>query len=333
VTERPWQIWIDTGGTFTDCLALDPAGVQRRAKVLSSSALRATIAAVDAPDRLRIREDWGAAPGVVNGLRVRRVGSVDEGARVASYDPATGKMRLDRALDGAEPGVSIEIRSAEEAPILAARLVTGTASGHALPPLAMRLATTRGTNALLERRGARTALFITRGFGDLPRIGTQQRPDLFALDVRRADPLYDTSVEVDERLAADGSVLIPLDLASVRAHAARLVGEGVRSAAVALMHAFRDPAHERAVAEALREAGFAHVAASAELAASIGLLARTETAVVDAYLGPVIGGYLDGVRGALGGGRLHVMTSAGGLVRPEDFRAKDSLLSGPAGSG
>ncbi|MBB4639687.1 hydantoinase B/oxoprolinase family protein [Longimicrobium terrae] len=331
MTERLWQIWIDTGGTFTDCLALDPAGVQRRAKVLSSSALRATIMAVEAPDCLRIREEWGAVPGVVDGLQVRRVGSVDEGARVASYDPATGEMRLNRALDGAAPGVSIEIRSAEEAPILAARLVTGTASGDALPPLAMRLATTRGTNALLERRGARTALFITRGFGDLSRIGTQQRPELFALDVRRPDPLYDTAVEVDERLAADGSVLIPLDLASVRAHASRLVGQGVRSAAVALMHAFRDPAHERAVADALREAGFAHVAASAELAASIGLLARTETAVVDAYLGPVIGGYLDGVRGALGGGRLHVMTSAGGLVRPEDFRAKDSLLSGPAG--
>ncbi|HEX8394299.1 MAG TPA: hydantoinase/oxoprolinase family protein, partial [Longimicrobium sp.] len=331
MTERPWQIWIDTGGTFTDCLALDPAGMPRRAKVLSSSALRATVAAVDAPDRLRIREDWGAAPGVVDGLQVRRVGSDAEGARVAEYDPAKGALRLDRPLAEVAAGTALEVRSAEEAPILAARLVTGTRADHPLPPLAMRLATTRGTNALLERRGARTALFITRGFGDLPRIGTQQRPDLFALDVRRPDPLYDVAVEVGERRAADGSVLAPLDLAGVRAHAARLAGQGVLSAAVALMHAFRDPAHERAVGDALREAGFEHVAASAELAGSIGLLARTETAIVDAYLGPVIGGYLDGVRGALGGGRLHVMTSAGGLVRPEDFRAKDSLLSGPAG--
>ncbi|HEX6911179.1 MAG TPA: hydantoinase B/oxoprolinase family protein, partial [Longimicrobium sp.] len=103
------------------------------------------------------------------------------------------------------------------------------------------------------------------------------------------------------------------------------------SAAVALAHAFRDPAHERALAEALRGAGFEHVSLSSELAPFIGLLARAQTAVVDAYLGPVIGRYLDGVRGALGGGRLHVMTSAGGLVRPEDFRARDSLLSGPAG--
>jgi 5-oxoprolinase (ATP-hydrolysing) len=327
----PWQIWIDTGGTFTDCLALDPHGTLRRAKVLSSSALRAVVTEAESADTLRIGEEWGAAAGVVDGLEMRVLGSDGAPARIASYEPASGRVRLERGMDGIRPGAAVEVRSPEEAPILAARLVTGTAFGAPLPPLAMRLATTRGTNALLERRGAATALFITRGFGDLLRIGTQQRPDLFALDVRRPAPLYAESVEVAERRAADGSVLLPLDLASVRAAAERLAAGGIRSAAVALAHAFRDPAHERALAEALREAGFEHVSLSSELAPFIGLLARAETAVVDAYLGPVIGRYLEGVRSALGGGRLHVMTSAGGLVRPEDFRAKDSLLSGPAG--
>ena len=326
-----WQIWIDTGGTFTDCLALDPHGTLRRAKVLSSSALRAVVVEVEAPDTLRIAEEWGAAAGVVDGLELRILGADARPARIASYDPASGRMRLERGMDGARPGAAVEVRSAEEAPILAARLVTGTAFGAPLPPLAMRLATTRGTNALLERRGAPTALFITRGFGDLLRIGTQQRPDLFALDVRRPAPLYAQSIEVAERRAADGSVLLPLDLADARAAAERAASTGIRSAAVALAHAFRDPAHEWVLAEALRAAGFEHVSISSDLAPFIGLLARAETAVVDAYLGPVIGRYLDGVRGALGGGRLHVMTSAGGLVRPEDFRAKDSLLSGPAG--
>ncbi len=326
-----WQIWIDTGGTFTDCLALDPHGTLRRAKVLSSSALRAVVADVESADTLRIGEEWGAAAGVVDGLEMRVLGSDAASARIASYDPVSGRIRLERGMEGIRAGASIEIRSPEEAPILAARLVTGTAFGAALPPLAMRLATTRGTNALLERRGAATALFITRGFGDLLRIGTQQRPDLFALDVRRPAPLYAESVEVAERRAADGSVLLPLDLEPVRAVAARMASAGIRSAAVALAHAFRDPAHERALADALREAGFEHVSLSSELAPFIGLLARAETATVDAYLGPVIGRYLEGVRSALGGGRLHVMTSAGGLVRPEDFRAKDSLLSGPAG--
>jgi 5-oxoprolinase (ATP-hydrolysing) len=327
----PWQIWIDTGGTFTDCLAVDPHGTLRRAKVLSSSALRAVVAEVESADTLRVAEEWGAAAGVVDGLEMRVLGSHAAPARIAFYDPASGRMRLEGATGGISRGAAVEVRSAEEAPILAARLVTGTAFGAALPPLAMRLATTRGTNALLERRGAPTALFITRGFGDLLRIGTQQRPDLFALDVRRPAPLYAESVEVAERRAADGAVLLPLDLAEARAAAQRLASAGLRSAAVALAHAFRDPAHERALADALREAGFEHVSISSALAPFIGLLARAETAVVDAYLGPVIGRYLQGVRGALGGGRLHVMTSAGGLVRPEDFRAKDSLLSGPAG--
>jgi 5-oxoprolinase (ATP-hydrolysing) len=327
----PWQIWIDTGGTFTDCLAVDPHGTLRRAKVLSSSALRAVVAEVESDGTLRIAEEWGAAAGVVDGLELRILGADAQPVRIASYDPASGRMRLERGMDGVRSGAAVEVRSAEEAPILAARLVTGTAFGAPLPPLAMRLATTRGTNALLERRGAPTALFITRGFGDLLRIGTQQRPDLFALDVRRPAPLYAESIEVAERRAADGSVLLPLDPADAWAAAERAASTGIRSAAVALAHAFRDPAHEQVLAEALRAAGFEHVSISSDLAPFIGLLARAETAVVDAYLGPVIGRYLDGVRGALGGGRLHVMTSAGGLVRPEDFRAKDSLLSGPAG--
>jgi 5-oxoprolinase (ATP-hydrolysing) len=331
LSPSPWQIWIDTGGTFTDCLAVDPHGTLRRAKVLSSSALRAVVVDVESADTLRIGEEWGAAAGVVDGLEMRVLGADRAPARIASYDPASGRMRLERGIDGIRPGAAVEVRSPEEAPILAARLVTGTGFGASLPPLAMRLATTRGTNALLERRGAPTSLFITRGFGDLLRIGTQQRPDLFALDVQRPAPLYAESVEVTERRAADGAVLLPLDLASARAAAARLTADGIRSAAVALAHAFRDPAHERALAETLRGAGFEHVSLSSDLAPFIGLLARAETATVDAYLGPVIGRYLEGVRGALGGGRLHVMTSAGGLVRPEDFRAKDSLLSGPAG--
>lgn len=240
----PWQIWIDTGGTFTDCLALDPAGTLRRAKVLSSSALRAVVAEVESADTLRIAEEWGAAPGVVDGLELRVLGADAAPARIASYDPASGRMRLERGMDGVHAGASVEVRSPEEAPILAARLVTGTAHGAPLPPLAMRLATTRGTNALLERRGAPTALFITRGFGDLLRIGTQQRPDLFALDVRRPAPLYAAAIEVDERRAADGSVLLPLDVDAARGAAEGPAAEGIRSAAVALAHAFRDPAHE-----------------------------------------------------------------------------------------
>ncbi|HET7464372.1 MAG TPA: hydantoinase B/oxoprolinase family protein [Longimicrobium sp.] len=328
----PWQIWIDTGGTFTDCLARDPRGRLHRAKVLSSSALRATVERALASDALRIKEEWRAPQGLVDGFEVRLLGVRHPPVRVTTYDLKTHTVYLDRPLPGLPPaGTTIELASPEEAPILAAKLVTQTPFGGRLPALSMRLATTRGTNALLERRGGRVALFITRGFGDLLRIGTQQRPELFALRVETRAPLYEAVVEVDERLSADGSVLRALDADALAAAAAQLAADGIDSAAVALMHAYRNPAHERAVAEALRCAGFRHVSLSHELAPLIKLLPRAETAVVDATLAPVIADYLRRVGGALHGGRLHVTTSAGGLVRPEEFRAKDSLLSGPAG--
>lgn len=335
-----WRLFVDTGGTFTDCLGLDPQGVLHRAKVLSSSSLRARIAAVaasdrmrlEAPDRVRLEAPWQVPPGFFAGCTVRLL-EIGAEAAVAGDGPE-GFLRLAAPLAGAAPGAAVELRSPEEAPVLAARLMTGTPPPQPLPPLALRLATTRGTNALLERKGAATALFVTAGFADLLRIGTQQRPDLFALDIRRPEPLYGAVVEVPERLAADGSVLRPLDgaaRAAMAAEAGRLLGEGFEAAAVALLHSFRNPAHEEALGEALREAGFRHVSLSCRLAPLIQILPRAETAVADAYLSRVLASYLEGVARPLSGGTLHVMTSAGGLVRAGSFHAKDSLLSGPAG--
>jgi 5-oxoprolinase (ATP-hydrolysing) len=322
-----WRIWIDTGGTFTDCLAVDPRGTLHRAKVLSTSAVRGRIAGSEG-DAVRLATGWDLPPGFFRGFTFRVLGS-DLTRTVAGSDPAI--LRLDGPIPGDLAGAAFELRSPEEAPVLAARLVTRTPLAAGLPEIAMRLATTRGTNALLERKGAATALFITRGFADLPRIGTQQRPDLFALEIVRPEPLYREAVEVPERLAADGSVLIPLDAGAVREAARRLLDGGIEAAAVALMHAYRSPRHEQEVGRLLREAGFRYVSLSSELAPLIKLLPRAETAVVDAYLSPILERYLAGVSSALGSGSLHVMTSAGGLVRAEAFRAKDGLLSGPAG--
>jgi 5-oxoprolinase (ATP-hydrolysing) len=335
-----WQVWVDTGGTFTDCLALDPGGTPRRAKVLSSSSLRGVVDAELDPVRLRIREDWGAVPGLVRAFRFRMLGSDGPAVAVAEYDPETAILHLREPFSvPVSVGAAFEVVSPEEAPVLAARLVTGTPADAPLPPLALRLATTRGTNALLERKGVATALFVTRGFRDLLAIGTQQRPELFALAVRKPHPLYQAVVEVPERLAADGSVLAPLDVESLAPEIARLLGAGVRAAAVALLHSFRNPEHERELEAFLHDSGFAHVSCSSALAPLIKLLPRAETAVVDAYLGPVMGDYLRRVRAPLEehapsaarSSQLLVMTSAGGLVRPENFRAKDGLLSGPAG--
>ena len=326
----PWRIWIDTGGTFTDCLAVDPEGRLHRAKVLSTSAVRGRIAGASGMNAVRLATAWNLPQDFFCGFTFRLLGSEAEAWTVEASDPMI--LRLDGPLsEGIFAGAACELRSPEEAPILAARLVTRTPLSAELPAIAMRLATTRGTNALLERKGAATALFITRGFADLLRIGTQQRPDLFALEIVKPEPLYREVVEAPERLAADGSVLIPLDEEAVREAARRLLGTGIEAAAVALMHAYRNPRHEAEIGNLLRQAGCRYVSLSSELAPLIKLVPRAETAVVDAYLSPILERYLGGVSGALGGGSLHVMTSAGGLVRAGAFRAKDGLLSGPAG--
>lgn len=290
--------------------------------MLSTSALRGRVAERLGPATLRIEAGWSVPDRFLTGFAFRLLGG-DERKVILQ----TGTLlELDGPVE--EEGTAFELRSPEEAPILAARLVTGTPLGDPLPEIAMRLATTRGTNALLERKGAPTALFITRGFADLLVIGTQQRPDLFALDIRKPRPLYRTVVEVEERLAADGSVLVPLTPLNTEG----IEGlQGIESVAVALMHSYSNPAHEEALGELLREAGFRHVSLSSRLAPLIKLLPRAETAVVDAYLSPILEGYLSRVGSALSEGTLHVMTSAGGLVRAGSFHAKDSLLSGPAG--
>jgi 5-oxoprolinase (ATP-hydrolysing) len=336
LTSNPWRIWADTGGTFTDCLAVDPAGRLHRAKVLSTSALRARVAERRGPAALRLAADWLVPAGFFRGYVFRVLGVLGREhpeRTVVDWDPATGMIHLDGPLDGDDlVDRPCELRSPEEAPVLAARWVTGTPLETPLPVMAMRVATTRGTNALLERKGAATALFITRGFADLLRIGTQQRPDLFALDIEKPEPLYSVVVEVPERLAADGSVLIPLEPEALRETVERLIADGVESAAVALLHSYRNPSHEEALGALLAGCGFRHVSLSANLAPLIKLLPRAETAVVDAYLSPILERYLKGVEGSLApGSSLHVMTSAGGLVRAASFRAKDALLSGPAG--
>jgi 5-oxoprolinase (ATP-hydrolysing) len=253
--------------------------------------------------------------------------------QVERYEPDCGRLTLDGALEPKlAEGTGFELVSDEPAPVLVARLLTGTGRASPLPPMRLRLATTLGTNALLQRRGVPTALFITAGFGDLLRIGDQQRPELFALRVERAEPLYEEVVEVPERLDAEGGVLESLNLKAIEVDARSLVRRGVDVAAVSLLHAYRNPEHELRLADALRQWGFRHVSCSADLAPRIKMLPRTETALINAYLAPIVGGYLDRVVDSLTGeSRLLVMTSAGGLSAPAGFRPKDSLLSGPAG--
>ncbi len=334
-----WEIAVDTGGTFTDALGTAPDGAIHRAKVLSSSAIRGVIRAIHQEGsgrELTIHPGQPWPRDFPAGFRLRLLsGSSEEGGaeppRVEKYDPEERRLTLSRPVPGCRTGDRLELLCPEEAPVLAARLLTGTPGGASLPPCRFRLATTLGTNALLERKGAPTALFITAGFADILRIGTQARPELFTLDIRKPLPLYRKVVEVEERLGPDGGVEVPLKLDALEPAAAAARKAGCRSAAVALLHSYRNRNHEEQVRKLLLSCGFDHVSCSADLAPMIRILPRAETAVVDACLAPVIRNYLDRVSACLENTGFHVLTSAGGLARAPDYRPKDSLLSGPAG--
>jgi 5-oxoprolinase (ATP-hydrolysing) len=195
----------------------------------------------------------------------------------------------------------------------------------------VKMGTTVATNALLERKGVRTALLINRGFADVLRIGTQQRPRLFDLQIVLPEQIYEKVVEFDGRFSAEGEELEPLNLEAVSDSLERLLAEGIRSLAILSIHGYRYPKHERLLTDLARHLGFGQVSSSHETSQLIKLINRGDTAVVDAYLSPVLARYVDGVRSALPGVRLLFMQSNGGLTDASRFRGKDAILSGPAG--
>ncbi|WP_405187570.1 hydantoinase B/oxoprolinase family protein [Streptomyces anulatus] len=222
----------------------------------------------------------------------------------------------------------------DDAAVAGIRLLLGLDSGEPVPAdrvAAVRMGTTVATNALLERRGEPTVLLITEGFRDALRIAYQNRPRLFDRHIVLPESVHERVIEVPERLDARGRTVRPLELDPVRAQLRAAHAEGLRSAAVVLMHGYRHPAHERAVAEAAREAGFTQVSSSHEVSPLIRLVPRGDTTVVDAYLSPVLRRYVDEVAARLDGIRLMFLQSNGGLREAARFRGKDAVLSGPAG--
>jgi 5-oxoprolinase (ATP-hydrolysing) len=195
----------------------------------------------------------------------------------------------------------------------------------------VRMGTTVATNALLERVGTPTLYVTTRGFGDALRIGYQDRPDIFALDIRLPAPAYARVLEVDERVGADGAVVLALDEEGARRGLEEARRAGLDAAAVVFVHGHAYPEHERRVAELARAAGFSQVSVSHDTSPLMKLVGRGETTVVDAYLSPILRRYVEGVAAQLGDVPLRFMQSHGGLTDATLFRGKDAILSGPAG--
>ncbi len=221
------------------------------------------------------------------------------------------------------------------------RHLLGLKAGEQIPSeriAAVKMGTTVATNALLERKGDRTLLVITKGFRDALRIGYQARPKIFAKHIIKPDMLYERVVEVDERVLADGTIERALDLDAVRAGLVQAKADGINAVAVVLMHAYRYSDHEQKIAALARELGFDQVSASHEVSPLIKLVGRGDTTVVDSYLSPILRRYVSRVAGDLNreeapanATRLMFMMSSGGLTAADLFRGKDAILSGPAG--
>jgi 5-oxoprolinase (ATP-hydrolysing) len=256
-----------------------------------------------------------------------------------------------------------------DAAVQGIRDLLGLKSGEPIPAgrvNAVKMGTTVATNALLERKGDRTLLVITKGFRDALKIGYQARPKIFAKQIIKPDMLYERVAEVAERVRADGTVEMEPDLEAVRAELQAAKADGIDAVAIVLMHAYRFPEHEKRVASLAREMGFAQVSVSHEVSPLIKLVGRGDTTVVDAYLSPILRRYVEQVAGQLensphpsrrgfgapqdeaslrphpeearsavskdgGGPRLMFMMSSGGLTAAELFQGKDAILSGPAG--
>ncbi len=226
----------------------------------------------------------------------------------------------------------------EDAAIEAIRQTLGVAKGDRIPTkkiAAVKMGTTVATNALLERQGAPTVLLTTRGFADALRIGYQNRPDLFALNIELPEMLYSSVVEADERVSADGTVVRKLDCDVLSTELERAAEEGCRSIAISFMHGYKYPEHERVAAEIAKEAGFTQISCSHNVSPLMKLVGRGDTTVADAYLTPVLQAYITKIereiQSASETASLFFMKSNGALTEAGQFEGKDAILSGPAG--
>jgi 5-oxoprolinase (ATP-hydrolysing) len=328
--DKYWHISVDTGGTFTDCIAVSPDGSVAFIKVLSSGRIGGTIVSSGLGE-LKIQ--------LVNKIEVNFFAGYEctfpdfnHTNTILKHDK-DGNFQLTRPIPSAIDFTNciVYLTAHEQAPILAARLATNTPLTKKLPEIMFRLGTTKGTNALLEGKGSKTTLIVTKGFKDLLTIGTQQRPDLFALNIIKRKNLPETIIEIDEYINAEGKVEIPLKRKETENSVDKIFKAGSQSIAIALKNSYQNPKHELALVDVINSKKDTHVTCSSILYPAIKYLTRAETAVVNAYLSPILEEYFDDIASQIDKNSIRVMTSAGALAKLESFNAKDSLLSGPAG--
>ena len=325
--KTPWQLKIDVGGTFTDYITVSPDGVTSTGKILSSGSLRLRLKVVDSG---KLQSDFFSdfEENFFKGFKVKvlSAGANEILTVISSQDSI---INIDQNIVAADM-IDCELYTGEEAPVMVARLATKTAISGEFPPIRLNLGTTRGTNALLERKGARVGLVCNKGFKDVWEIGNQTRDDLFKLNITRPESLASSRFELAGRIDSDGCEIESLEIAVFEELVEKFKNENVEAVAICLLNSYVNPQHENAVAEELRK-HFKYVIESHKVTRTVKLLERGDTALVDAYLTPIIHSYVNSIQDSIPTAEIKLITSFGGLVPPENFSGKDSLLSGPAG--
>ncbi len=327
-----WQFHIDVGGTFTDVVAVSPDGSLHTHKLLSSGATRGNGIVSGGGNRIIDAGRVGEPADFWVGYTLHTLPTcqiIPSPNQVTAFDSQSGTLTLTCPIDACE--VSYELRSHEEAPIVAIRRLMRLRLADPIGSVEVRLGTTRATNALLERKGARTAFVTTRGFADVLKIGYQDRPELFRLNIRKRDELAQHVFEIEERMTARGDVLQPVNEKEVRPQLESARELGVEALAICLLHAHVNPTHENIVARVAESIGFRQISVSSRVARLERIVPRGDTTLVDAYLGGTIRGFVASLRRSMPQARLRLMTSNGGLIDADAAGGKDTILSGPAG--
>ena len=316
-----WQFWIDVGGTFTDCIGINSDGELAQFKTLSSGRCRGSLKQRFSTSFIDSDRSTDP-PKVWQGDACRLLSASGQpvlSATVVSFESTTGVFSLNDVIP--VEAVSYELDPKLPAPVLAIRWLLGLRPSDDVPAVRIRFGTTRGTNALLTRTGARTLLLTTKGFADVPVIGNQDRPELFDLNIRRPEPLFSRVVEINERVSADGEVLQTLNADHVMdvLQDLKITPASFESVAICLINAYVNPDHEELIARVLNERGFSEISRSTEVSSLIRFVPRCDTTVLDAYLNPILREYLEDIRECLPGSEIQVMTSTGGLVSSQQF--------------
>ena len=330
-----WEFWIDVGGTFTDCIGRAPDSSIHSVKILSSGIIKSTVNKSNDNNTVIDKSKIGNPSNFYKDYSFNLLcekGKVIENNYIKDFDSEQGMFTLRSPLQTKSlPGKSYELASGEEAPIMGMRWIMNLTLWKDIGCVNVRLGSTKGTNALLERKGADVAFITTGGFADILEIGTQARPSLFSLKITKHKLLYKKVIEIKERIDAKGRVIIALNKENTHEKLENLFEKGIRSIAICFVNSIWNPQHEEAVAQIAKQIGFENISISTELTPTIKILNRGDTTVVDAYLSPIIRNYVGNLKDKISKGSLKLMTSAGGLVKADKMVGKDSIFSGPAG--